>query len=309
MQLHVFDNRHISNAVKDIKKDDTIVLINQLSQDLWSFYFKYNNIDEARLQVKYITQEEFFSMTKVKFDKIVGNPPYTKGNEKLYTRFTQKALELSDSVTFVMPVDLESNHVTLKAHNHRVKTHLKELGENVSHHFNVGYDNIHVVHLDKNIQNEVEEYVNPLDLYIPIFPKRKRLSVFKGSLAIESAEHVKNGLPSIDKVQRGNNLIIKNVDPNLVKIANKNRKVSSPWLVFVNHTPSKGLFNCAYIENKGQPWSMCVIAIEADSEKDAISLQNWLTSETIQKEIKTMFDLKKVYTVSKEMLEMLPWYE
>jgi hypothetical protein len=272
-------------------------------------YFKYIGVDESKLSLTYITNEEFFNLNENRFDNVVGNPPYTKGNVKLYTRFTQKALELSDSVTFVMPVDLESNHVTLKAHNHRVKTHLKELGENVSHHFNVGYDNIHVVHLDKNIQNEVEEYANPLDSYIPIFPKRKRFSVYKGSLAIESAEHIENGLPSVDKVQRGNNLVIKNVDPNLIKIANKNRKVSSPWIVFINHTPSKGLFNCAYIENQGQPWSMCVIAIEADSEKDAISLQNWLTSNTIQKEIKAMFELKKVYTVSKEMLEMLPWYE
>lgn len=307
--IHVFDNRHISNAVKNIKKGDTIVLIDRLSRKRWSKYFSWNNIDETILEVKYITQEEFFSLKEIKFDNIVGNPPYTKGNEKLYTRFTEQALELSDNVTFVMPVDLNSNHVTLKAHNRRVKTHLKELGENVSDQFNVGYDNIHIVHLDKTIQNEIEEYVDPLDSYVTIFPKRKRLSVFKGSLVIESAENVDNGLPSVDKVQRGNNIVIKHVKSELVQVANKNRKVSAPWLVFVNHTPSKGLFNCAYIKNEGQPWSMCVIAIEANSEEEAEELQKWLTSETIQNEIKTMFSLKNVYTVSKQMLELLPWYE
>lgn len=307
--IHVFDNRHIKSQVQKIKHGETIVLMNSLSRKRWARYFQFNNINEEKLELKYITQEEFFALKEVKFDNIVGNPPYTKGNEKLYTRFTEKALELSDNVTFVMPVDLESNHVTLKAHNHRVKKHLKKLGENVSSQFNVGYDNIHVVYLDKKIENKIEEYVDPLDSYVPTHLDRKRLSVFKGSLTIESAEDTNGGLPAVDKVQRGNNIVIKHVRHDLVEIANKNRKVSSPWLVFVNHTPSKGLFNCAYIKNEGQPWSMCVIAIEANSEDEAKKLQKWLTSEEIQNEIKTMFSLKNVYTVSKQMLEMLPWYE
>lgn len=309
MTLRIYDNRHIAKQVRYIKKGDTIVKIDRVSRERWRRYFSYENINEASLEIKYITQEEYFALKNIRFDEIVGNPPYTNGNKKLYTRFTEKALELSDKVTFVMPVDLESNHVTLKAHNRRVKTHLKKLGENVSNQFKVGYDNIHVVYLDKNIQNEVNEYIDSLNSYVPILPKRKRLSIYKGFLAVESAANIEGGWPSIDKVQRGNNLVIKYIDPELAKTANKNRKVSAPWLVFVNHTPSRGLFNCSYVKNNNQPWSMCVIALEADTEDEAKELQKWLTSDTIQKEVKTMFELKNVYTVSKQMLEMLPWYE
>ena len=53
MRLQVFDNRHISNAVKNIEKGDTIVLVDRLSRKRWSKYFKYNNINEANYIQKF----------------------------------------------------------------------------------------------------------------------------------------------------------------------------------------------------------------------------------------------------------------
>jgi hypothetical protein len=308
--LHVYSNRHIADQSKSITKGDWIYLENALSLDLWRFWFIDNGIDEDMLNITYITHEEYFELRKNIIDQIIGNPPYTKGNEKLYTRFTEKALDICDNVTFVMPVDLESNHVTLQAHNKRVKTHLKELSENISHWFpNVSQDNIHKVVLDKNIVNNIEEYKNPLDNYELIFKDRKRIKVIKGSNNIETADEVLVGKQAVSRVLKGNNIVYKTVDTKVAEKFNKSKKLNSEWIVFVNHTPSRGLFNCAYIKNDNNPWSMNVIAIEAESEDSAQKLQKWLTSEIIQNEINKMFELKNVYTVSKEILENLPWYE
>ena len=129
MQLQVWDNRHIRNAVKNIEKGDTIVLIDRLSQKRWSKYFKWNNIDEASLEVKYITEEEFENMPGTKdnkdfpFEVMLSNPPYSNGDFLLYTSFFERGLELAEKVIMVMPVDLNSQQVRVKAHNKRVKTH------------------------------------------------------------------------------------------------------------------------------------------------------------------------------------------
>jgi hypothetical protein len=144
MQLHVFDNRHISNAVKDIKKGDTIVLIDRLSRKRWSKYFVWNNIEEVSLEVKYITKEEFDNMPGTKdnkefpFDVMLSNPPYSNGDFLLYTSFFEKGLDLAEKVIMVMPVDLNSQQVRVKAHNKRVKTHLIDMSENVTDQFGVG---------------------------------------------------------------------------------------------------------------------------------------------------------------------------
>jgi|TARA_R110001606_G_scaffold357233_1_gene508706 hypothetical protein len=306
LQFH--SNKHIRHQATNINRGDCVYLEDTFSRAIWSLYFRVNNINEDNLDITYITEEQFMK-TDITFDSIVGNPPYTRGNEKLYTRFTKRALELSDTVTFIMPVDLESNHVTLKAHNRLIKTHLKDLGENISNRFDVGQHNIHTVVLDKNIVNKVEDYINPLDNYDTIFKDRARLKVYKGANAVETAPEIVGGKEIIFKILKGNKIVYKHISDEVIQKVNKNRRVSSPWLVCINHTPSLGVFNCNYVKNKEQPWAMNVIVIEASSEEEAKTLQAWMISETIQTEIIKIFALKNIYTVSKEILERLPWYE
>jgi len=314
MQLHVFDNRHISNAIKDIKKGDKIVLINCLSRKRWSKYFAWNNIDEVSLEVKYITQEEFFNMPGTKdsrefpFDVMLSNPPYSEGSKLLYRYFFEKGLELAETVSMVMPVNLESTHDSRKQINYLIKKHSSSISDDISHHFNVGQDNIRNVIASKKIINDVDTAVhNALDDYQLAYSNRKRLNPIKGNTDLSNSCYDDElGEEIIDKVLRSG---VEKRKVSIKKIKSASQKIRSKYAVFVNHTPSKGLLNVHIEEDFKTTWTMRVFAFEADTKDEANKLATWLQSKEIQTEINKMFDLKNAYTVTKEMLGKLPWYE
>ena len=118
--LHVYSNRHIKDQVKTIKLGDWVYLENGMSRKRWSRYFSVNNINENVLNITYITKEEYFELSGIKFDVIVGNPPYSlagnktgkKGRAKnLYPDFYMKAVELADNVSMIVP-DTHRQHIT-----------------------------------------------------------------------------------------------------------------------------------------------------------------------------------------------------
>lgn len=314
MQIHVLDNRHINNAVKNIEKGDTIVLIDRLSRKRWSKYFTYNNIDHESLEVKYITQEEFFNMPGTKdnnefpFDVMLSNPPYSEGSKLLYRYFFEKGLELAETVSMVMPVNLESTHDSRKQINYLIKKHSLSVSEDISHHFNVGQDNIRNVIASKKIVNDVDTAVyNALDDYQLVYPNRKRLNPIKGNTDLSNARYDdENGEEIIDKVLRSG---VEKRKVSIDKIKSASQKIKSKYAVFVNHTPSKGLLNVHIEEDFKTTWTMRVFAFETDTKDEANKLAMWLQSKEIQTEINKMFDLKNAYTVTKEMLGKLPWYE
>jgi len=314
MQLHVFDNRHINNAVKNIEKGDTIVLIDRLSRKRWSKYFAWNSIDEVSLEVKYITREEFFNMPGTKdnkefpFDMMLSNPPYSEGSKLLYRYFFEKGLELAETVSMVMPVNLESTHDSRKQINYLIKKHSTNISEDISHHFNVGQDNIRNVIASKKIKNDVDTVVyNALDDYQLVHPSRKRLNPIKGNTDLSNTCYDdENGEEIIDKVLRSG---VEKRKVSIEKIKSASQKIRSKYAVFVNHTPSKGLLNVHIEEDFKTTWTMRVFAFEADTKDEANKLAAWLQSKEIQTEINKMFDLKNAYTVTKEMLGKLPWYE
>lgn len=117
--LHTFSNRHIMKQVKNIKSGDYIFLENQFSKKRWSLMFKYNNINEADLNITYITNEEYFNLQEPQddedfmFDAVVGNPPFSKNNKgkggtSIYQEFSVKAMKLAPTVAFVTPGSFEN---------------------------------------------------------------------------------------------------------------------------------------------------------------------------------------------------------
>ena len=114
--IQLYANRHIKDQVNSVKDGDIIVLDNSLSKKRWSMFFKYNSIDP---DVTYITQEEFLNLKDVRFDAVVGNPPYSlagnktgkKGRAKnLYPDFYEKAIEIADYVSMIVP-DTHRQHI------------------------------------------------------------------------------------------------------------------------------------------------------------------------------------------------------
>jgi len=312
--IHLFDNRHIMGQVNNVKQNDTIVLIDRISRKRWSKYFKYNSIHEEGLNINYITQEEFFNMNetidkkKFPFDVMLSNPPYSEGSKLLYRYFFEKGLELAETVSMVMPVNLESTHDSRKQINYLIKKHSTHISDDISHHFNVGQDNIRNVIASKKVENKVDTTIsNALDEYKIIYPNRKRLTPIKGNTDLSNAQFDdNNGVEIIDKVLRTG------VEKRKVlrkKVLDASQKILTKYAVFVNHTPSKGLLNVHIEKDFKTTWTMRVFAFEVDTKDQADKLAQWITSEEIKNEILKMFELKKAYTVTKEMLGKLPWYE
>ena len=244
----------------------------------------------------------------MKFDVIVGNPPYTQGTKLLYRYFFEKSLQLADMVALIMPINLNSKYDSLKVINRLIKTHAIHISNNVSDQFTVGMNNIHYCICSSKIHNQVEKLVSSkLDLYEVKFPARQRLAPIKGNTKVSNAKEADTGILIIDKIYRGDKIIYRKVDKKIVDSAPQ--KINTNYAVFTNHTPSKGLFNVAILMNPTTTWSMSVFAYEVNTKEEAEKLKKWLQSKFIVNEINKMMAAKNTYAVTLEMIRKLPFYE
>jgi len=147
--IHVFSNRHIKDQVVNIKKGDWIYLENSVSKNRWSLYFNYNDINEKKLKLTYITQDEFFALNtengmKMTFDAICINPPYQDNTvednqqNKIYNQFSKKALELlspTGTLTAITPVAVANKS---KRFSLTETPGIKEIDFTANNHFDVG---------------------------------------------------------------------------------------------------------------------------------------------------------------------------
>ena len=77
----------------------------------------------------------------------------------------------------------------------------------------------------------------------------------------------------------------------------------------VQPNPSNGLFNTAIVKNDGTKWGSGIFALDANSKKEAVQLEQWLVSDTIQNAVKKILKLKNTHSFSGPMMKKLPWYE
>ena len=261
-------------------------------------------------KIIYNTIDEFKELTKMKkFDIVVGNPPYTKGDVILYTSFFEQALELGENVYFVIPVAEDSQQVRLKAHNQRLKRHKISVPENVSEYFSIGLNNIHFVQASRHIENIVEDYVDPLNTMPLLYPKRKRILVTRGFGAYSRIE---NRDDCGDEVYTGilrDGFKIEKIKKEVIQKDRKKDSINQLWLVMIGENPSNGLFNIEVIENKGKPFGSGILAVGIEDEGTGKKLKSWLQSNEIVEEVKRMLNAKGSYSLSAPGAERLPWYE
>lgn len=309
--FHLYSNRHIKDQVHNIKNRDYIWLENSVSRKRWSLFFKYNSIDESKLNITYVTNEEFLKMeNKPVFDTMLANPPYSDGDILLYPTFFEKGLEIAKTVVMVMPTDLNSQQVRVKAHNKRVKKHLISMSDNVTDQFGVGIPDIRYITASKTVENEVTDYVDPLDSHTVLFPERKRLYPRRGVGGFSrKSNHDNNGVDVMTSIYRGNKIQWSKVKKELVDKVKVSLISDAPYFVLVAENPSKGLFNTAIVKNDGTKWGSGIFGLDASSLEEANKLEQWLTSSTIQEEVSKILTLKNTHTFSGPMMEKLPWYE
>jgi len=245
-----------------------------------------------------------------KYDFCLMNPPYGD-NTPLYAKFFEKALEVADEVHSIMPVDLVTNAAKTKNHTERVKRHMLCDPENVSHYFpTVGLrDKIHYVKASASQLNVVPEYVDPIDSIPLLYPERDRMIWLRGSIGHYIGHEDENGHEVLWSLQK-TGIIKKRVTKELYdKTFNADlRNNTAPYRVLVNNMPSRGYFNCEVVTNE-VPFSVKILAVPADTKKEAEKIKEWLTSETIRDAILEMLNAKNIYTVSRKIVERLPYYE
>jgi hypothetical protein len=315
-KLHDYTNRHIRGKVAEIGKNDWIVLQNSLSKLRWKLYFKYFNVNEDDLNITYITKEEKNKLQGTKdkkkfpFSVVLANSRYSNGDVLDYPTDFQKNLQLAPLVIQVMPYDINSQQVRLKAHNERVKRHMIKVSDNVTDQFNVGIQDIRYVTASINVENEVEEYVDPLDSHPILYPERKRLFPRRGVGSFSrKSNHDVNGVSVMTTIYRGNKLQWTKVKKDITNKVKVSLISDAPYFVLVAENPSKGLFNTVIVKNDGTKWSSGILALDASNIEEAEKLQQWLVSEEIQKEVQRILSLKNTYSMSGPMMEKLPWYE
>jgi hypothetical protein len=178
-----------------------------------------------------ITADFLTWKTDMKFDVIVGNPPFNKGDILLYPAFFKKSLEMAQTVVMIMPTDIESQQVRLKNHNKLIKKHMISISKNITDSFNVGIPDMRYVIASNTISNTEVAYIDPLDLYQEILPTHKRLYPRRGHgefCRLANHDNV-NGVPCIMSIYRGNRIQWANINKKIAGKVKAKLLTDAPW--------------------------------------------------------------------------------
>jgi len=236
----------------------------------------------------------------MKFDCIIGNPPYSKNKTPIYTLFYKKCLDKGNVVCMVMPSNLNSKHKRLQEHNKLVKTHSTIISKPVTDYFNVGIKEIRYVLSNKEHINNI---IDKEELYTPILPERKRLEPVRGNIKLMLRENkCSDGIECITAINK-TGLVIHKIKSQIV---HNIIQPYSKFKVIANAYPSLGLFNTKILTDPSIKYGYSVYIFNCNTLEEATTLQQWLISKTIQDEVNELLKLKDTYAISKEMLKLLP---
>jgi len=145
MTLHIYSNLYCEQVVSNLKNNDYLVVSDLFSIDIWVWLLKHRKINT---KINIITISELLKgeLDSMKFDYIVGNPPYQypKGSKdnsaKLYIDITKKVLRLlkhNGKLNFITPqaIIIESRLNNLPG---IIDTHLKSIDFDADNRFNIG---------------------------------------------------------------------------------------------------------------------------------------------------------------------------
>ena len=238
----------------------------------------------------------------MKFNLGLVNPPFSLGKKLLYPEFFEKGLEVCDQLIMVMPVKLDSLDRKLKSHNELIMKHQDHVSEDVSFHFSgINVGQISYVIASKSTKNV---YSLPAERRLPrILPNRERLKVING----KSFDSVERGCVVVHKVHKDGivyDKCNKAHRDNFRTYFKKHADLSLPWMVMINHTPSKGKFNCEVVKySPDMVWSRWVYVVQAKTKKEANEIIDHLRSKPI---VNYLTENMTSHTVSKTILQALP---
>ena len=267
----------------------------------------------ADLSIKCITLKEF--KNGMKFDFGLVNPPYSEGqgNKLLYPAFFNMCLDKCTDFVMVMPVDLGTRQPKLKKHNYLVKKHCSYIGENVSEYFKVGMGNIHYVVASKSVENEVVSISDsdPYEDVSLLFPKRQRITSLKGvgGSRMFGKYPTSNSVTVIQKVHKEGAVVT--YKEKVKNISNWKAKSSSPWVLLLNHTPSKGKFNYSVVKNDGSvAFGNWVHVIEVRTKREGINQGEFLQTKKVCEKVMELLKANNgTHTASQKLVNLLPWFE
>jgi hypothetical protein len=310
--LHLYSNYHIKHQVGNIRKGDWILLEDELSRKRWSAFFRYNKINEADLNLTFITKDEFFNLSNLTFN-IVGNPPYnsddTSRNDKahrgqgdnLAKKFVLKSFELlgdDGKMVIVMPYGHRTYSPRL-AETYR-KNGLYKI-DDVRHEFKQVATNPCAFYFDKSKVVDVVE--DNYKQHTRQIPERNIGQIFRNQPGRLNREDYEAELTEEGKYRIVVTTGIQKYTNDKTIVDRMNDKTRGSWRVVMNCTTQKGKWGKMLVEGPDSVLSKSVHCLVCQSEEEANKLKAHLETDEV---LSILEEVKLNSCNSKKYLEYIP---